>query len=281
MIVFDFEQGSEAWHEWRKSGIGASDVPAIMGCSPYEKPWGLYARKTGNGKPVVQNDAMRKGVELEPKIRAYVSAKSGVDFAPVCVGSSDHPWAIASLDGFTADGGGCVLECKHVGKDAFAAFQASRLPPENHLCQMWYQAEVTGAAMVFYACTHDGDAFDYVVLEHETLLDAAKQNGWTIEAVHEFWKALIHGQGVCSDAVWELSEELHDLEVKAAADLERIETLRDAMKEQGKPGDFTRHYALTERKGSETLDKKALAADGIDLSKYTKTGKPSKVLLKI
>jgi len=280
MIVFDFEQGSEAWHDWRKSGIGASDVPAIMGCSPYEKPWGLYARKTGKGKPVVQNDAMRRGVELEPTIRAYVSAKSGVDFVPVCVGSSDHPWAIASLDGYSACRGSCVLECKHVGKDAFAAFQASRLPPEHHLCQMWYQMEVTGAAMVFYACTHDGVDFDYAVIDRDGINLEADRRGWTMDKVGEFWRSLSHGQGVSSEAFWAAAQDLAELEDKIASDLEQIEKLKEVMKAEP-VGSFSGRYAITSRKGSETIDKKALIGAGIDLSKYTKVGAPSVVLLKI
>ena len=45
MKIIPIEQQSPEWFEWRKTGITASDMPIIMGVSPYKTPWQLWAEK--------------------------------------------------------------------------------------------------------------------------------------------------------------------------------------------------------------------------------------------
>lgn len=46
MKVIDLVQRSLEWHQWRKSGVTASESPILMG-SPYKTPWRLWAEKRG------------------------------------------------------------------------------------------------------------------------------------------------------------------------------------------------------------------------------------------
>lgn len=281
MKIINEQQGSDTWKAWRSEGIGGSDVPAIFGISPYLKPWALYAIKTGKAQGPETNAAMQKGHDYEPIIRSVVSEAMRMNFEPVC-GQDDPPYdhRRASFDGYTTrDGLVHLLECKYVGADVFEELIRG-IVRVDHLCQMWYQANVSDAASVTYGATTDGVMVAHLTFSREKLEEIAIEHGWTIGAVDAFFAALKHGQGVCSDDFWESAQELADLEDKIAADLERIEVLKAKLKED-KPGSFSGRYALTTRKGAETLDKKALSKAGVDLAPFTKVGKPSIVLLSI
>ena len=47
MAIVDLVQRSDAWFEWRKTGITASMIPVIMGLSPYQTPYRLWAELVG------------------------------------------------------------------------------------------------------------------------------------------------------------------------------------------------------------------------------------------
>ena len=47
MQFVELDQRTDAWFEWRKNGITASESPVIVGLSPYQTPWRLWAEKTG------------------------------------------------------------------------------------------------------------------------------------------------------------------------------------------------------------------------------------------
>ncbi len=41
----------QQWHEWRRQGIGASDIGVLMGYSNYATPLDLYQIKVGEKQP--------------------------------------------------------------------------------------------------------------------------------------------------------------------------------------------------------------------------------------
>lgn len=51
MPVVDIIQLSEKWFPWRKEGITASMIPVIMGLSPYQTPYQLWAELVGLKEP--------------------------------------------------------------------------------------------------------------------------------------------------------------------------------------------------------------------------------------
>ena len=68
-LVGVFEDGSPAWHEARADGLGGSDVAAAIGLSPYESPYSLWAKKTGQVLPEpVHNWSVRFGKAFEEPI---------------------------------------------------------------------------------------------------------------------------------------------------------------------------------------------------------------------
>jgi putative phage-type endonuclease len=100
MKIIDLEQGSENWHKFRKSHIGASDVPIVMGVSPWCTPHQLWQRKLGLIPEQEENDAMRRGKELECKAREIAEKHFQCKFYPIVGESEIYPWMSASFDGY-------------------------------------------------------------------------------------------------------------------------------------------------------------------------------------
>lgn len=70
----DLPQKSEKWHKFRLNGIGASEVPAILGKLPphWNNPYEVFLQKLG--KPRKEpTKSMERGVILEDKARNFVS----------------------------------------------------------------------------------------------------------------------------------------------------------------------------------------------------------------
>lgn len=57
--------GSAEWTEWRRGGIGASDLPALAGVNPYQGEYGLAAVKRGDAAPFAGNAATSWGHRIE------------------------------------------------------------------------------------------------------------------------------------------------------------------------------------------------------------------------
>ena len=81
-------------------GIGASEIAAICGLSPYESAWGVWLRKTGQAPDVDPTPQIEWGHRLEPAIRQkYADATGATMYVPP--ESMFHPetkWARATPD---------------------------------------------------------------------------------------------------------------------------------------------------------------------------------------
>lgn len=96
----------DAWHEWRRGGIGASDIPAISGLSPWATPLSVYLRKRGELPEEPENDAMRWGKLLEPIITAEFERANPGLYVVGAQSWCEHPeltWARCTVDGFVAE----------------------------------------------------------------------------------------------------------------------------------------------------------------------------------
>ncbi len=97
-------QGSQAWHEHRRTHFNASDAPAMMGVSPY-KTRSQLLRETHTGLTAeVSADTQRlfdSGHRFEALARPLAEAIVGEDLYPITVTNGRHS---ASLDGATLEG---------------------------------------------------------------------------------------------------------------------------------------------------------------------------------
>jgi putative phage-type endonuclease len=102
--VTGLKQQTPEWLAWRKTGIGGSDAPAIMGCSPWSNPLDVWNEKTGKDTVVKDNYAIRNGNKNEPIARRKLEERLGVQLNPICLQDEigGYQW-LCSLDGATAD----------------------------------------------------------------------------------------------------------------------------------------------------------------------------------
>lgn len=144
MKKVDLVQNSTEWEEYRKTGLGASDFPVIMGVSPYSTRLALYSEKIG--EPVEKksnNFIMSLGHKFEPQVRARLEIETSIEFDPEVVEMEDFPWLRASLDACSFEHG-IFAEIKYMGKKNFDLVKATNEPLEHHMPQVQGQFMVTG-----------------------------------------------------------------------------------------------------------------------------------------
>lgn len=94
------------WHEWRRGGVGGSDIAALIGLSRYASPTSLFYEKLGlledrDGDTPRQ----RIGKRMETVLAEEFNDMTGL----FCVGEQQwcehpiYPWARCTTDGFAAD----------------------------------------------------------------------------------------------------------------------------------------------------------------------------------
>lgn len=91
----------------RDKYIGGSDIPAIMGISPFKTRWELLLEKSGLKPSEFEGNRYTEyGNIIEPQIRDYINVKYNTDFEPNRVIDGDIRY---HSDGFNDT---CVLEIK-------------------------------------------------------------------------------------------------------------------------------------------------------------------------
>lgn len=65
----------DQWLENRKSGIGSSEIATIVGLNPYETPYQLWLRKTGQVPPKEENFFMKAGHYLEDAVARFYECR--------------------------------------------------------------------------------------------------------------------------------------------------------------------------------------------------------------
>lgn len=116
------------WLATRRNGIGASEIAAVLGISPWDSRFSLFWRKR-NGWDTEVNDEMSAGTRLEASIATWWRDETdqGIETAGL-YRHPERPWQLATPDRLVlhecescAPFGGCgtarvvaVLECKYV-----------------------------------------------------------------------------------------------------------------------------------------------------------------------
>lgn len=144
----DIQQGTDAWHEHRRKGIGASDAASVMGISPWKTRLQLWEEKTGRWTPPKGNWATQRGTDMEPKARATWELTHNIDMPPTLAEHQDYPFIKASLDGYNKDEQS-ILEIKCPGKKAHAEAVSGKIP-DYYYPQLMHQFIATGAKKAYY-----------------------------------------------------------------------------------------------------------------------------------
>lgn len=175
-------QGSPEWQRYRHRMGNASELAALMNCSPWfpHTPHELWLLKTQRAERHV-TPAMRRGLALEAAARAFIERELDMLFEPQVVAIKRIS---ASLDGLSFDGQTVLeIKCPSKGWDSelWHHIEQHGSPPEHYWWQVQqglYCAAATKA--LFIVCHAENDEIvEHLVCEvrpdplaHEALADA-------------------------------------------------------------------------------------------------------------
>lgn len=133
----------EEWLAVRRTGIGGSDVAAILGLDPDRGPLKVWEEKAGYQEP--ENERMRWGKRLEGAIAEGFEEETGLKtvlpagtFVHV-----DRPWALANPDRFAVEDGTVLgpVELKNKGEYVADKWEDADEAPDSPAIQAhWYRS---------------------------------------------------------------------------------------------------------------------------------------------
>lgn len=181
--ICPFDQGSREWLELRRTLVTASDVPIILGVSPYKDPYLLLNEKLNNEGEVLcdfRKNLFAKGHRIENAIRNVFHEEHA--FMPMVLISKKVIGLMASLDGINVSKG-MILEVKYTGKKNYLKIISGDIP-KHHMAQVQAQLLVSGLDVCKYVPC-DEESYE----EIHILADKDYQNKIQ-EYVEPFYKLL-------------------------------------------------------------------------------------------
>lgn len=288
----------QAFLERRKSGIGGSDVAAVLGVSKWKTPYQLWLDKTSDTVEEKESDLLHFGSVLEQVIADEYARRNNVKVLRrnQMYRHEQHPELIANIDRYVV--GGKILECKTCNAYASSKFgEGGDEVPDEYLLQVQHYMHVTGYHSADLAVLIGGNEYRQFSLTYDADL-AHYAAGKCVD----FWQAYVLPQvpppatanddlasyydakaGATITATAEIAglleeyKRLKAVEKEAKADLDAIATqVKLFAGENEIIKDVSGKTIATWKKGKDraTVDWKALAADkGIgeaDTAFYTK-----------
>ena len=154
------------WLAEREKGIGASDVAAILGLSPWETPFSLWLKKTHRVEPEPENEAMLMGHLLEEVVVKRWEMETGekaikASAADIIYVHPEHDFLRATPDRVIR-GRKKILECKTT---------VTQIDPDDlpihWVTQVIYQMYVTGIHEADLAWLVSGRYFGYARIPYD------------------------------------------------------------------------------------------------------------------
>ena len=201
---------ADAWLEFRRRGIGGSDVAAICGLNPYRGALRVWLEKKGQSPQQETTEAMELGEWLEDSIAEYFAKKKGfaIRQSGVILQHPVHTFMLASIDRWVDEGGGKegVLEVKNVGErmaKEWLDLEGDNSVPDYYTLQVQHYLAVTGADYAWVAPLIGGNRLKPVRLARDDrLIDEL------IEIERKFWNLVETDQAPAIDDSKEAEEVL-------------------------------------------------------------------------
>lgn len=231
------EQNTPEWLEFRKTRIGSSDAPAIMGVSPYRTKYQLYLEKKGLIEPDNKfNFAIDRGNRWEPVVRARYELWTGVSVPPLVKVHPVYDFLSASLDGGN-DKLNRGAEYKVAGKEVLELSKKGVVHPQ-YWPQVQHQLMVSGYEFIdFYVVVVESQGGQEVAVDHGLVRVRPDKKYQTelLEKELEFYELMQKGTApkpskkdaiLAPDDVFENLDRVRDLKIKVdnvKAQLKKVE----------------------------------------------------------
>lgn len=184
----------EAWLEFRRRGIGGSDVAALMGISPFWTARDLYYDKL-NIAPLEPDEsnwvAMEMGNLLEELVSRIFAKKTGYEIFKVkkMFYHPQYPFMLADVDYFIdfADGTTGILECKTTNYNCQNKWSNDSVPV-NYEYQGRHYMAVLNLDKVYFACLYGNNESEFIIRCVERDLDIEED---LIAEEEYFWKEYV------------------------------------------------------------------------------------------
>lgn len=168
-LLLPADAPEEQWHAVRRSGIGGSDVAAILGLDRYRGPRHVYEAKHGRDTER-DNEAMEFGRELEDVIARSFSRRAGVPIItpPGTLVHNENAWMLANVDRYALDDAGAVdapVECKN--RSEYQADDWEDGVPDSPAIQTYWYMAVGGWQYGWVAALIGGNKLRYHRLERD------------------------------------------------------------------------------------------------------------------
>lgn len=182
----------ETWLEERKSGLGASDGPSVLGINPFKSTYQLWAEKAGLAEPddLSGNEAVEFGLRLEKPVAEAFAERTGreVEMWPAfsIVRDPARPFITCTPD--------AIQQCPKRGEgllqikttNAFNASDWADGPPLYYQVQVQQELFVTGFAWGTIAVLIGGQQLRYFDVErHDEFLVNY------LPKLEEFWQMVL------------------------------------------------------------------------------------------
>jgi putative phage-type endonuclease len=213
-----FEPGSPEWLAVRASGLGGSEIAAVLGLSPWQSRFSLWHRKKGLLGPEPDNDGMSRGRRLEPVIAEWFADKHP-EYQVRRTGTwanRARPWQLATPDRLlTTLSRRAALEIKTAADAAEWGEPGTDEIPVYYRAQVIWQLDTLGLNRAHVAVLTGLDFREYVVewnrAEAELLRAAGRE---FLDTVERDERPDIDEHGATYRAVRELHPDIDDVEVE-------------------------------------------------------------------
>ncbi len=167
------------WLKARRAGIGASDIAAIMGISPWSTSFQVWASKVAEIPEDEGTEAMLMGRAIEGFILDQWEKKNQAVLDRGClIRSTDVPVMMATLDGATLTSKGvAVVEAKNRSEWSWDSV------PEYYYAQVQWQLSVTGYKIGYLIVLFAGRRLETFEIKADADYQTAQ-----VAAAGEFWK---------------------------------------------------------------------------------------------
>lgn len=198
MRIINIEQGSQAWLDWRKSKITATDASVILRSNKYSNPRIMWEEKMDLIRPKLPNKHMQRGRTLEPVARDLFIKQTGIHVEPLVVEHDEFFWMGASLDGIDECEDILVeIKCPMIGGHVAALIYGEILP--MYKAQMQHQLFVTDAQICYYV------TYNEQTEEKLSIIEVTRDENFIqemVEAEEAFYKEFMCGSFKCPEESW-------------------------------------------------------------------------------